>query len=33
MEGWIGVHEEGVGLVLRGVYFGGASEFTKPCNM
>ena len=33
MRGWIVVHEEGVGLLLRGVNFGGASEFTKPRDM
>ena len=33
MGGWIVVHEEGVGLLLRGVDFGGASEFTKLRNM
>jgi len=30
MGGWIVVHGEGVGLLLREVDFGGASEFTKP---
>ena len=33
MGGRIVVHEEGVGLQLRGVDFGGAAEFTKLCNM
>ena len=33
MREWIVVQEEGVGLLLRGVDFGGASEFTKPRNM
>ena len=33
MGGWIVVHEEGVGLLFRGVDFGGASEFTKPPKM
>ena len=32
MRGWI-VVQEGAGLLLRRVDFGGASEFTKPRNM
>ena len=33
MGGWIVVHGEGVGLLLRVVDFGRVSEFTKPRNM
>ena len=32
MGGWIVVHDEGLGLLLRAVDFEGASEFTKPRN-